>query len=83
MEAYSKEAFPPQGFVSPTGDTRYPCRVWGASFGTCNMFWFVEVEDVMGITTEISTHQARDRQEKLAHLLHPAWQLKALIKIIA
>lgn len=84
MEAYSKEAFPPRGFVSPTGDTRHLGRVRGGSFGTCNMFWFLEAEDVTGdLTAEISTQQARGRQEKLAHPLRPAQQLRALIKIIA
>jgi len=42
--------------VSPDGDTRHPGQVWGGLFGTCNMFWFLEAEDVMGITAEIATH---------------------------
>lgn len=71
MEADSK-AFPPIGFVSPKGDTSHLGHVWGGLFGACNMFWFLEAEDVTGIITEIATHQTRDQQEKLAHPPHPA-----------
>lgn len=83
MEAHSKEAFRPLVFLSPNGDTRHPGRVRGGLFGTCNMFWFLEAEDVITITAEIATHQARDQQEKLAHPSHPARQRRALIKIVA
>lgn len=83
MEAHSKEAFPPRGFVSPDGDTRHPGWVGGGLFGTCNMFWFLEADDVTGITAEITTHRARDRQEKMAHPPRPTRQRRALIKIMA
>lgn len=60
--------------MSPNGDTRQLGQVWGGLFGTCHMFWFLEVEDVMGITTKFTTQRARDWQEKLAHPPHPMWQ---------
>lgn len=41
--------------MSPDGDTRHLGQVWRGLMGTCHMFWFLEVEDVMGITTKITT----------------------------
>lgn len=60
--------------MSPNGDTRHLGQVQGGLFGTCHMFWSLEVEDVMGIITKITTQQAKDRQEKLAHPPHPMQQ---------
>lgn len=64
-----------------TPGTQAGCGEACLALTTC--FGFLRAEDVTGIATEIATHRARDRQEKLAHPSRPVQQRRALIKIVA